>query len=118
MKDNFNENIETSLKTLSGMLKFANNHKDGEIDIQKISQACGVSETFVQLALEIFEQTGAIEIIDIDKIAYKNPINIENIKQQTMYEILYEEFSKILEFKKHLAEDDLDKMYEFVKSCL
>ncbi len=118
MNDNFNENIEQSIKILSGMLKFSHNHKNGEIDISKLSLACGTSETFIQLALEILEQIGAIEILDVDKIRYIEPADINKMKNQTLYEILCDEFTKILDFKKHLAEDDLDKMYEIINGCL
>ena len=117
MKDNYDENIENYIKLLSGMLKYAHNHKNGEISIVKLACACGTSEAFVQLALEIFENSGSIEILDVDKIKYIEPVNIEKISSQSLYEILTEEFTKILEFKKHLAEDDLDKMYELVNSC-
>lgn len=118
MNDNFNENIETCLKTLSGMLKYAHNHKDGEIDIYKLANACGTSESFVQIALELFEQIGAIEILDIDKITYIEPANTEKLAKQSLYEILCDEFDKITDFKKHLAEDNLDKMYKLVNFCL
>ena len=100
------------------MLKFSHNHKNGEIDISKLSLACGTSETFIQLALEILEQIGAIEILDVDKIRYIEPADINKMKNQTLYEILCDEFTKILDFKKHLAEDDLDKMYEIINGCL
>ena len=118
MKDNYNENIDISLKMLFGMLKYANNHKDGKVDIIKLAQACNVSESFIQLALEIFELSGAIEILDIDKIRYIEAVNLDKIKQQSLYELLLEEHTKILEFKKHLAEDELDKMYELINNCL
>ena len=103
---------------LFGMLKYANNHKDGKVDIIKLAQACNVSESFIQLALEIFELSGAIEILDIDKIRYIEAVNLDKIKQHSLYELLLEEHTKILEFKKHLAEDELDKMYELINNCL
>ena len=118
MNDKFEENMENILKTLSGMLKFSHNHKDGQTDILKMAFATGTSEAFVQLALEIFENCGAIEILDVDKIRYIEPIKMENVVNNSLYELLLEEFQKIIDFKKHLAEDDLDKMYELVNICL
>ena len=118
MNDNYNENIENSIKILSGMLKYSNNHKSGEIDIEKMAQMTGTSEAFVQLALEIFESCTMIDILDVDKIRYIKPVSIEKISSHSLWEILTEEFNKITEFKKHLAEDDLDKMYELISSCL
>lgn len=118
MNDKYNENIENTLKLLSGMLKYSNNHKNGEIDIVKLSQATGVSEQFTQLALEIFESCGFIEILDVDKIKYLEPASIDKVAKNSLYELLTEEFSKINEFKKHLAEDELDKMHELILSCM
>lgn len=118
MNENFCENIESYLKTISGMLKYSNNHKNGEIDIEKIALATGTSEQFVQLALEIFEACGSIEILDVDKISYIEPVLPERVAQNSLYEILLEEFNKIIEFKKHLVEDDPDKMQEFIISCM
>ena len=118
MNDAYNDNLENTLKTISGMLKFSHNHKNGVIDILKIAQATGTSETFVQLSLEIFENCGTIDILDIDKICYLKPIDIELIKKQTLFELLGDEFTNISEFKEHLANDDIDKMYELINSCL
>ena len=118
MKDKYNEDIDQCLKMLSGMLKYSHNHLNGQIEILRLANACGVSETFIQLALEIFEQLDAIEILDVDKIKYIKPVNLNKIKTQTLYELLQNEFFKIIEFKKHLAESELDKMYGFVQNCL
>ena len=118
MNNKYNENIENAIKLLSGMLKYSNNHKNGEIDIEKLSQATGVSEQFTQIALEIFESCGFIEILVIDKIKYLEPANIDKVCKNSLYEVLIEEFSKINEFKKHLAEDELDKMQELISSFI
>ena len=118
MNDNFEENIENVIKMLSGMLKFSYNHLKGQSDILKMAYATGTSEAFVQLALEIFENCGAIEILDVDKIRYIKPIKTEDVMNNSLYELLIEEFQKINDFKKHLAEDDLDKVYELVNLCL
>ncbi len=118
MNNECNDNMEDTLKTISGMLKFAHNHKNGVVDILKIAQATGTSEIFVQLSLEIFENCGTIDILDVDKICYLKPIDIELIKKQSLFELLNDEFSNISDFKKHLANDDIDKMYEIINSCL
>ncbi len=118
MNNSCDESIENTFKILSGMLKYAHNHKKGKIDITTLANACGVSDTFIQLALEIFENIGTIEIMDIDKIRYIEPVNFAKLTKETLYEIIKEEFLKITEFKKHLVEDDLDKMYKLVSLCL
>ena len=118
MNNECNDNMEDTLKTISGMLKFAHNHKNGVVDILKIAQATGTSEIFVQLSLEIFENCGTIDILDVDKICYLKPIDIELIKKQSLFELLNDEFSNISDFKKHLANDDIDKMYEIINSCI
>ncbi len=118
MNCKFDDDITATLKTISGMLKFSHNHKGGQIDILKIAQATGTSESFVQLALEMFENAGAIEIFDVDSISYIKPVDIGVLSSQSLFELLKDEYANIIEFKKHLAEDELDKVYELVKSCM
>lgn len=118
MKDESGSTLEDTINTIKGMVKFAHNHKQGQIEISKMAQICSVSEDFVQKTLEILENTGMIEILDIDEIKYLNPVSLDKVKSDPDFCLLEEEFKDISEFKKHLAEDSLDKMYELVNSCL
>ncbi len=70
MKAKIDNDINNYIKTLSGMLKYISNKKNGELEIEKISNFIGTSENFVQLALEIFEGISSIELLDVDKITF------------------------------------------------
>ena len=116
MNYKIDENLENYIRQMSGMIKYCANKLDGEIDIAKIAVALGVSETFIQLALEILESLESIKILDVDKIEYLKSFDYEEFKNNSMYEILYKEFEKIIEFKKFLLDSDLDEVEELIKS--
>lgn len=118
MKVDMDYDIESYVKAVCGMLKYSFHHKNGEIDIEKMAQAIGASESFIQIVLEIFEATGAIEILDIDKINYIKTPDLNAAKSHAMYEVLTSELEKINEFKKYLAESDIGKIKDEIKSLL
>ncbi len=114
MREEFSENIEDYIKQLIGMLKFATNNKGGEISIQNFAELIGVSENFIQIALEILEEFNSIEILDIDKINFITPPHLELFCHCENFAVLKEEFDKIIEFKKHIAQISLDDIEKLV----
>ena len=108
------ENIENYVKQINGMVKYCSNKLSGSIDITKLSQATGVSEDFIRTALEIMENIESIKIEDVDKIIYLKPFNFESFKQDSLYEILEDEFLKILNFKKNLLNCEIKEIEDIV----
>lgn len=110
MNHRIDENLENYIKQLVGMIKYCSNKLQGEIDILKIAQSLGVSESFVQISLEILETIGSINILDVDKIEYLKPFSYEEFKNCSMFEALEEDFNTTIEFKKELLSADIKEV--------
>ncbi len=116
MKEEFDENIEDYIKQLIGMLKFSTNSKNGEISIENFSEMIGVSENFINLSLEILEDLGSLEILDVDKIRFLTPPHMENFYNHKLYEDLNSEFSKIIKFKKYITQANLSDIENLINN--
>ena len=79
-----------------------------------MSQALAVSENFVQISLEIMEDIGSIKILDIDEIQYIKSFDYEKFKQNSLFEVLKDEFVAIIEFKKSLLNCDVVEIEELL----
>ena len=107
MNYKIDENLENYIKQSIGMIKYAHNHMQGAIDIDRMAQTLGVGEKFMQITLEILENIGSINIVDVNKIEYLKPASFDEFKKDSMFEILQEEFNNIIEFKKTLQNCDI-----------
>lgn len=116
MNYKIDENLENYIKQINGMIKFCHNKLKGNIEISKIAQALGTSESFVQISLEILEDINSIKILDIDKIEYLKPFNYEDFKNNSLFEVLTEEFENIINFKKTMLNCDFSEIEEMVIS--
>ncbi|MBE7705975.1 MAG: single-stranded-DNA-specific exonuclease RecJ [Cyanobacteria bacterium SIG30] len=114
LAENFAYDIEFYIKNLLGMLKYAHNKKQGDINISKMAELLGVNYDFVQVVFEIFEHEGAIKILSENKIEFIKSIPVADFKNNTMYEILNDEFQKISEFKKLLSDSSVDEILSFI----
>ena len=112
------ENLENYIKQINGMVKYCSNKMNGNIDLSRFSYALGVSENFIQITLEILENIGSINILDIDKISYIQSFNYDDFKNDSMYEILKEEFDNIVSFKKTLLNCDLKEIEDIVEKTI
>lgn len=85
------------LKTLSGMLKYADSKLDGMIDISLLTSKLCISSQAFEIAIRLFQSSGIIEILDEDipimKVKFIQPKDINSLKACSEYE----EFSKIVE---------------------
>ena len=118
MNYKIDENIENYIKQINGMIKYCANKLNGEINLSRFSNALGVSENFIQITLEILENIGSIKILDIDKMEYIQPFIFENFKNDSMFEILKEEFENIINFKKHLLNCELKEIEGIVNDFI
>ena len=116
MNYKIDENLENYIKQINGMIKFCHNKLKGNIEISKIAQALGTSESFIQISLEILEDINSIKILDIDKIEYLKPFNYEDFKNNSLFEVLTEEFENIINFKKTMLNCDFSEIEEMVIS--
>lgn len=114
MNHQIDENLENYIKQINGMIKYCANKMNGNIDLARFSSALGVSENFVQITLEIIENIGSIQILDIDKMQYIKPFNYDDFKNDTMFEVLKEEFTNIINYKKSLLNCELKEIEKIV----
>ena len=97
------------------MIKYCANKLNGSIDLSRFAFALGVSENFIQIALEILENIGSIEILDIDKMNYIQPFNYEDFKNDSMFEVLKEEFEQVINYKKDFLNCDVKEIEKYLK---
>ena len=112
MNSSINENLEDYIKQINGMIKYCANKLDGNLDLTRMSQALGVSINFIQLTLEILENLDSVEILDIDKIKYLKTFSFEDFKNNSLFELLQNEFRLIIEFKKNILNCELAEIEE------
>ena len=74
------------------------------------------TEDFTNICLEILEDLGSLEILDVEKIQFLNPPRMENFYSHKAYEDLKSEFDKIMEFKKYIAKASLDDIEKLINS--
>ena len=115
MNQEIDENIENYIKQLNGMIKYCSSKLEGMLITEKIALALGVDVEFVQIALEILENLETIEFIEQNKIKYLKPFNWEDFKNNSMFEILSEDFDKIIEFKNNMLNCDIKEIEEILK---
>ena len=118
MNHKIDENLENYIKQINGMIKFCHNKMEGKIEVQRLAQALGVNENFIQITLEILENINSIKILDIDKIEYLKPFNYEDFKNDSLFEVLGEEFDNIINFKKSLLNCNFSEIEDMVISIL
>ena len=118
MNYKIDENLENYIKQINGMIKYCANKMEGIVDLTRLSQALGVSENFVQITLEILENIGAIEILDINKLRYIKSFEYETFKNDTMFELLKEEFDNIINYKKSLLNCEIKEIEKIAEEII
>ena len=115
---NFNSqgmNIKTFLSTLSGMLKYCVNNKNGEFDILSLARNLCVGEETTKLALALLEQAQMISLETEDEINYKaafvKPVKFSDIEGESLYEELEERINEINNFKKRISDASVDELH-------
>lgn len=108
------ENLENYIKQINGMIKYCHNKLEGNIDPERFSKALGTSPVFIQLVLEILENIGSIQILDIDKIKYIKAFTYDEFKNNSMFELLKEEFDTIISYKKNFLKEEISNIKELI----
>ncbi len=95
------------LKTVSGMVKFCCNNKNGIFELQKGMSFLALTQSCVEILLQLLQDCGMIEILEQNNINYK-------LKYQGNIEI-----SQVLHCKKYAEfKKCLDKINNFKKTFL
>lgn len=106
---------EEFLKTIYGMLKFANNNNNGKVELRRFASYLGKSYDVFYLIFSVFEDCGIIKIreknLDYYVIEMTDNNDLSVVMQSEKYNELADLISECEEFQKSLLEDDL---YSFV----
>ena len=110
MKEEFSNSIENYIVDIFKMLKYAFRKKDGSIEISRMARALGVTEDFVQYAIDILQEKNVIEISE-DKILQVFADNF-GLQQEDITENIVEEFEFIKQAKKFINTTPLEDLLE------
>ena len=110
MNSNFSKNPDDAFKTIIGMVKYAANNKNGIVEIKTIADATGLDEITIQAALELLEKTGSIRILDINKFEFIKAPSIENLHDDSSFELFYDEFKRVISFKEYIKTAEIDTL--------
>lgn len=109
-------NSKTLLSTLSGMIKYCVNNKNGEIDIPTLTKNLFAGEEITKLALTLLEQTGMISLESDDEINYKigfiKPVKLSDIEEHSLYSELTEKINESNNFKKRIFEATVEELHK------
>lgn len=102
------------IKNVSGMLKYVDTNKNGDVNLCDISDFLSVSDEVIELCLDLFESLGMIEILDKNSMNYKIKflcaVEFSKIKECDMYEELQVELQKIVDYRQSLCDRALEEI--------
>ena len=108
------------LKTISGMIKYACNKTDGNIDLIRAAGFLGKSITFLKLVLNLLEECEAVKIEQKSDTCYKLKLisidNIPSILYNSKYESVLEQSEECELFQKMLLEEDTSEIASMLES--
>ncbi len=118
MNYEIDENLENYVKQIFGMVKYCSNKLQGIIDISKMAHAVGLNETCVHLSLEIMENLNSIEILNKEKLNYLKPFQYQDFRNDSLFELLNEEFENVINYKKNLLNCDIAELEKIVANII
>lgn len=102
------------IKNISGMLKYVDSTKNGEVNLCDISDFLSITDEVSELCFDIFESMGMIEIVSRNVYSYKikflHAIEFSKIQEHELYEELQLELEKIYEYRKMLCTMPLEEI--------
>ena len=112
-------NLNDFINKILGMAKYAAHNKNGEFDIQIVSNALGFDETLITTALETLEETKAITINLVNgklyNLKYNCPVTFEEVTKTDSFEYLNEKWNNISAFKENLMNADENRILQMVE---
>lgn len=113
-----NRVIDEYLKTMTGMVKFVCNNRQGLFNLTDSSVFLGVTENLVMITLDLLCEAGIIKILEKRETCYKidsfNHVHNVNIKEMRIYSEFQSEYLSIADFKESIMSADLD----IINSCM
>mgnify|MGYP002623454999 CR=1 FL=1 len=101
-------------KTVSGMIKYACNNKNGKFDLYSSACFLGLTPSMIEVLLEMFEDCGAISILERDEnyfiLKYIKPINEEDCNKSENYELFKSLLSEVAETRKEFLTGDVSSL--------
>jgi len=102
------------LKTVSGMIKYVCNSKDGKFDLESSACFLGITNNMVEVLLELFEDCGGIKIDEraenYFKISYIKPLSFETLKAGENYEVFNSLLAESLNYRQSCLECDIKEL--------
>ncbi len=102
------------LKTMTGMIKYVCNSKEGKFDLNSSACFLGITNNMVEVLLEIFEDVGGIKITDRAEdyfiISYIKPVSIDELKTSENYELFNNLLSKIVNVRQNFLIEDISSI--------
>ncbi len=106
------------IKTFAGMLKFASNNNNGNVELLRCASHLGKSLKLVELMFNLFEDEGFIKILEKDnhhyKIEYSGINDFEKILHSSKYALISDMAEECELFQKSLLEDDISEIENFI----
>ncbi len=106
--------VQELIKNVSGMLKYVDSNKNGNVNLCDISDFLSVSDEVIELCLDLFESLGMIEILSKNLMNYKIKflcaVEFSKIKECDMYEELQVELQKIVDYRQNLCVMPLEEI--------
>ena len=113
--DNKKYTVEAVVKTVCGMLKYAVNNKNSEVNLIDLESASGLSDDMVRLCIDMFAGLNMIraeeQSKDLLKIEFINPVEMHKIKESEFYDELETELEKIYTYRQRLCVENLDDIF-------
>lgn len=104
-------NMPDLVKNVSGMIKYADNQKNGVFDFQKAAAFLAVSKICVKLLIKAFEEVNCIKINDLNddfcKLKFLTDNDISKMQNSEAYIELQKTISDITDYRNNLKEQDL-----------
>ena len=110
--------IDEILKTISGMLKYVYNNKNGEVDVEYLSSVLNLSTEFVQNVVELFGANEIIKIKNYDgtslELEFLAPKEMQTIKEHTLYQKTKDSLEAIQKFRRKLLEIPVSEIQKLI----
>lgn len=102
------------IKNVSGMLKYVDNNKNGEVNIFDVSDFLSISDEVTELCFDMLDAMGMIEVLSRNvnnyRIKFLHAVEFSKIKENEMYEELENELNKIYKYRQDLCSLPLEEI--------
>lgn len=102
------------LKTISGMIKYVCNTRDGKFDLNSSSCFLGITNNMIETLLELFEDGHSIKIIERTEnyfvIQYIKQVSTESLKEFENYNVFIEQLTNTINIRKHYLNCDINEL--------